>query len=85
MLKKKKKRRALGRDPCRSWKPTQNYLSREFRNYEYPECGLKGWAPALGEHAPLTLRNPHLTERSMNKGGPEGPLNDVDLMLRVYI
>lgn len=38
---------------------------------------LKGQASALGEHADLTLRNSHPTERSMNKGSPEGPLKDM--------
>lgn len=67
------------------WKPIQNCLSREFRNYENTECDLKEGAPALLEYASLTLRNSHPTERSMNKGGPEGPFNDVSLMLRVHI
>lgn len=79
------KRRALGRGPCMPWKPIQNCLSREFRNYEDTECDLKEAAPALLEYASLTLRNSHPTERSMNKGGPEGPFSDVSLMLSVHI
>ena len=79
------KRRTLSRGPCMPWKPIQNCLSREFRNYEDTECDLKEAAPALVEYSCLTLRNSHPTEKSMNKGGSEGPLNDVGLMLRVHI
>lgn len=79
------KRRALGRGPRMPWKPMRNCLSREFRNYEDTECDLKEGAPALVQYASLTLRNSHPTERGLNKGGPECPLNDVGLMLPVHI
>lgn len=72
---------ALGKGRCRPWKTSPNHWAREFRNCEYSENGLKGQAQVLGGYAPLTLRNPHPVEKSMNDGGPEGPLKNMGLAI----
>lgn len=63
----------------------QSHLAREFRNYEYIECALKGQAQALDGHESWTRGNPHPVDSSMNTDDAEGPLKKVKLMLSSYI